>query len=216
MHHISFSSGNSSFNYTTPVQEAQNRASAPANSPPPATPTSIAQASGGQQRPVAMPSMQARLLRLRQAVDAQRQDINTQAGPSNNPHLNALNHLEQRDFEPAAGGIEIPFTPNSLLGGGRSKRVDADASSSRGNMRVCPPGAGIGLEDAIAAQKVQINRLQQRVFNIETGREVLPNGTDLAEALNQARRMVRLASEELESLESRMEAFDSEYRRING
>ncbi len=112
MNRISTSSVNSSFNYTAPTEEAQNRfASAPDNSPLVATTTSIAQASEGLQRPGATLSMQAQRLRqlmgspseqcrrdtmLAKAFDAQRLNINTQAGPSNSPHLNALNTLQQR------------------------------------------------------------------------------------------------------------------------
>ncbi|KPC30060.1 Type III effector HopK1 [Pseudomonas syringae pv. cilantro] len=145
MNRISTSSVNSSFNYTAPTEEAQNRfASAPDNSPLVATTTSIAQASEGLQRPGATLSMQAQRLRqlmgspseqcrrdtmLAKAFDAQRLNINTQAGPSNSPHLNALNTLQQRHFKPAAGGLEIPVTSNSLLGGGR--QVYQIGSSSR-------------------------------------------------------------------------------------
>jgi len=203
MHHISFSSGSSNFNYPTPVQEAQNRfASAPANSPPPATTTSIAQASEGQQRPVAMPSMQARLLRLRQAVDAQREDINTQAGPSNNPHLNALNHLEQRDFEPAAGGIEIPFTPNSLLGGGGSKRVDTRGTTSR-HVQVCLPGV---IEERIEETREGIRAQQEVLDNLGQN---WANATDQGERSNIFQQM-RQAQQHLNQLNSRLEALVNE------
>ena len=158
MHQISSRSSSSSFNYPAAVQKEKSRfASAPANSPPPATTTSNAQASEGLQRPVAMPSRQTQLLRqlevspshpsrqegmrhsattssptfssaeldtmLAKAVDAQRLDIITQAAPSNSLHLKALNNLQQRRFKPAVGGMEIPFTPNSLLGGGRGQQT---------------------------------------------------------------------------------------------
>jgi len=218
MHHISFSSGSSSFNYPTRVQEAQNRfASAPANSPPPATTTSIAQASEGLQRPVTMPSMQAQLLRqlevkpshqarqegvrhsattssptfssaeldtmLAKAVDAQRLDIITQAGPSNSPHLNALNKLQQRRFKPAAGGIEIPFTPHSLLGGGGSKRIDTRGTSSR-DVRVCDAGV---IEERKERIGEQISNLQQQNENLLQNWQNAANQTERSRIYQQMR-----------------------------
>lgn len=81
MRDIAFRSDSSSFSYATPVQEAQNRfASATANSPPPATTTSIAQAPGALQRPVAMSSMQVQLLRQ------------LEAGPSNQSRQEGVRH----------------------------------------------------------------------------------------------------------------------------
>lgn len=64
MNRISTSSVNSSFNYTTPAEEAPNHfASSPANSSPHATTTAINQASEGLQKPGARLSMQAQRLR---------------------------------------------------------------------------------------------------------------------------------------------------------
>jgi len=234
MHHISFSSGSSSFNYPTRVQEAQNRfASAPANSPPPATTTSIAQASEGLQRPVTMPSMQAQLLRqlevkpshqsrqegvrhsattssptfssaeldtmLAKAVDAQRLDIITQAGPSNSPHLNALNKLQQRRFKPAAGGIEIPFTPNSLLGGGGSKRVDTRGTSSR-QVQVCEAGV---IEERKERIREQI-RNQEQV--LQTRLQNWSNATDQTERSR--------IFQEMRQIQQRVERLNRELREL--
>ncbi|HEX7634522.1 MAG TPA: hypothetical protein VF427_04475 [Noviherbaspirillum sp.] len=104
---------------------------------------------------------------LAKAVDAQRLDIITQAGSSNSLHLKALNKLQQRNFRPAAGGIEIPFTPYSLLGGSGSKR------------RVTPP-----TEASIAALEAEVNNKKQILNNIiDSAREVDSDDEDEIERL---------------------------------
>ncbi|KOP53052.1 type III effector AvrRps4 [Pseudomonas coronafaciens pv. porri] len=219
MNRISISSVNSSLNYTAPAEEAPNRfASGPANSSLPAT-TPIDQASEGLQKPGARLSMQAQRLRqlsespankyrqnimLAKSFDAQRLEINTQAGPSNSPHLNALNKLQQRNFKPAAGGLEIPVTPNSLLGGG--KRVSQIGSSSR-DIKVCPRGAGAALRDQIEDKQQLIND-----FNNEL-QEAIDEGNPNLIAHNTEQ--LRQARADLVELQRRFAILAHEDRRIN-
>ncbi|MCF5806274.1 XopO/AvrRps4 family type III secretion system effector [Pseudomonas tremae] len=219
MNRISINSVSSSFNYTPPAEEAPNRfASGPANSSPPAT-TSIDQASEGLQKPGARLSMQAQRLRqlsespankyrqntmLVKSFDAQRLDINTQAGPSNSRHLNALNKLQQRNFKPAAGGLEIPVTPNSLLGGG--KRVSQLGSSSR-DIKVCPRGAGAALREQIGDKQELINTF------IEELQEAIDEANPALIAHNTEQ--LRQARADLAELQNRFAILATEHNRIN-
>ncbi|WP_243787542.1 XopO/AvrRps4 family type III secretion system effector [Pseudomonas amygdali] len=220
MNRISTSSVNSSSSYSAPAEEAQNRvSSAPTNSSPPGTTTAVAQASEGQKKPGAVLSMQAQRLRqlcesssyqyrqnalLAKSFDAQRLDINTQAGPSNSPHLNALNKLQQRDFKPAAGGLEIPFTPKSLLGGG--KRVYQIGSSSR-DVQVCSRGAGAALRQEIEDKQLMVNNLTDELQDaIDEG-----NPAEIANTSQQ----LRQARSDLAELQRRFAVLGNEDRRIN-
>ncbi|WP_057403176.1 XopO/AvrRps4 family type III secretion system effector [Pseudomonas amygdali] len=220
MNRISTSSVNSSFNYTTPAEEAPNHfAPSPANSSPHATTTAINQASEGLQKPGARLSMQAQRLRqlgerpahqdrqntiLVKAFDAQRLDINTHAGPSNSPHLNALNQLQQRNFKPAVGGLEIPVTPNSLLGGG--KRVSHLGSSSR-DIQVCPRGAAAELRQEIQDKQTFVNDLTEE---LEDATEEA-NPDEIANTTQQ----LRQARTDLVELQRRLMMLAHEDRRIN-
>ncbi|MCS4509501.1 XopO/AvrRps4 family type III secretion system effector [Xylophilus ampelinus] len=91
------------------------------------------------------------------AFEAQRKDISMQPGTSNSPYLTALDTLQQRDFKPAPGGLEIPFTPNSLLGGG--KRTSQLGSSSQ-NV-VVTDNALKELQEAIDDKNFLIDELRQ-------------------------------------------------------
>ncbi|MFE8645454.1 hypothetical protein ACFX58_10260 [Sphingomonas sp. NCPPB 2930] len=114
------------------------------------------------------------------AFEAQRLDISAQAGPSDNPHLTALDVLQKRDFKPAPGGVEIPFTTNSLLGGG--KRVYTHGASSH-DVQLVHAGAEPGLREAIEDKQLLIQDLIQDLEDeSEEGQRALT-----IEALNQAR-----------------------------
>lgn len=137
------------------------------------------------------------------AFEAHRQEISKQAGPSNNPHLNALDKLQQRHFKPAPGGVEIPFTPNSLLGGG--KRVNTIGSSSR-DVRVVA-AAEVAQQ---LTERIQDTRLLIQNLTADLQAEVDdPGQRELtAQALVEARR-------DLDTYARQYAVFQNESRSIN-
>lgn len=136
------------------------------------------------------------------AFDAQRHDINTQAGPSNNRHLSALDKLQKRDFKPAVGGLEIPSTPHSLLGGG-GKRVYQMGEASR-HVTVVPIGNRDELEEKITDKRIAIQVLTQE---LATETDPVERGLT-AQTLQTART-------ELAELMARAAVLRNEHRRIN-
>jgi type III effector protein AvrRps4 len=136
------------------------------------------------------------------AFAAQRHEINSQPGPSNNRQLNALDKLQNRDFKPAVGGLEIPLTPHSLLGGG--KRVYQRGETSR-DVRVVPRGVAEDLRQKIDDKRELITRLATDLQDeTDPGQMALTT-----EAL-------RTARVEFAELIARAQVLGNEDRRVNG
>ncbi|WP_425479218.1 hypothetical protein [Xanthomonas bromi] len=122
-----------------------------------------------------------------------------QPGPSKNPHLTALDKLQERNFEPAPGGVKIPLTPNSLPGGG-GKRVQVVGTSSR-DVQVVTAGIAPALQEAIDDKKIFIQNLRQE---LQEAREesnpttIAHNAQALDQALADLRSMMGQAAVHLE------------------
>ncbi|SDK38019.1 type III effector protein AvrRps4 [Paracidovorax citrulli] len=142
--------------------------------------------------------------RRSEAFKAQRQAIAMQPGPSNHPHLIALDKLEARGFEPAAGGIKIPLTPNSLPGGG--KRVQTVGTSSR-DVHVVPAGIAPQLREAIQDKQLMIQTLTQELAQAEE------EGNPAEIAQNQ--RLLAQARQDLAGYMRQAAVYGEESRRIN-
>ncbi|WP_372178124.1 XopO/AvrRps4 family type III secretion system effector [Xanthomonas axonopodis pv. phyllanthi] len=141
---------------------------------------------------------------LAETFKAQRQAIYTQPGPSNNPHLTALDKLQERDFEPAPGGLKIPFSPNSLPGGG--KRVSLAGTSSR-DVHVVPAGIRSELRESIVDKQTLIGTLTQEL------QEARDQGNPALIAQNE--RLLEQARADLRSLMEQARVYGQEHRRIN-
>ncbi|QUP55486.1 type III effector [Ralstonia syzygii] len=116
--------------------------------------------------------------------------------------MSALDKLQQRNFKPALGGLEIPFTPNSLLGGG--KRVSQLGSSSR-DVGVVASGAAAELREEIEDKRLLIQNLTEELQGeTDTGQRALTT-----ETLSSARA-------DLAQLVERLRVLADEHRRING
>ncbi|MGV7165681.1 XopO/AvrRps4 family type III secretion system effector [Xanthomonas axonopodis pv. cajani] len=141
---------------------------------------------------------------LTETFKAQRQAIYTQPGPSNNPHLTALDKLQERDFEPAPGGLKIPFSPNSLPGGG--KRVSSAGTSSR-DAHVVNAGIRSELRESIVDKQTFIGTLEQDL------QEARDQGNPALIAQNE--RLLEQARADLRSLRQQAMVYAEEHRRIN-
>ncbi|MFC3657166.1 type III effector AvrRps4 [Xanthomonas hyacinthi] len=215
MRNISFSSASAGFNNSASVHESKSRIAAaaddaalPAPEIPPAEvrglPAARSSARAPQRGQVATRSSAKspeHACRAR-AFDAQRVDINTQAGPSNNPHLSAIDKLQQRGFKPAPGGLQIPFTRNALLGG-TGKRVYQFGSSSR-HVNVVPAGNIAKLTDEIRKKEQLIIELTEDIEN--------PNDDAQLQAATENRDKV---NEELFELRRREVVLTNENLRLN-
>ncbi|MBV6793134.1 hypothetical protein KWH42_06740 [Xanthomonas campestris pv. daturae] len=142
--------------------------------------------------------------RRTEAFKAQRQAISMQPGPSNNPHLTALDKLQERDFEPALGGVKIPLTLNSLPGGG--KRVQVAGTSSQ-DVHVVPAGIRSELQEAITDKQLFIQTLRQDL------QEARNQGNPALIAQNE--RLLEQANADLRSLLGQVAVYGEESRRIN-
>ncbi|XUP37829.1 hypothetical protein WAE31_10255 (plasmid) [Xanthomonas axonopodis pv. vasculorum] len=119
-------------------------------------------------------------------------------------HLTALDKLQERDFEPALGGVKIPLTPNSLPGGG--KRVTVAGTSSR-DVHVVPAGIRSDLSESIVDKQAIIQTLRR---DLQEARNL---GNPALIAQNE-----RLLQQELADLRSMLQqvaVYGQEHRRIN-
>jgi len=126
-----------------------------------------------------------------------------QPGPSKNPHLIALDKLQERDFEPATGGVKIPLGPNSLPGGG--KRVQVVGTSSR-DIHVVPAGILPELRDQIVDKQEFIRVISEELQQARNER----NPTMIA----QNQQLLEQATSELMTLLERAAAYGEQSRRI--
>ena len=215
MRNISSSPVTTSFNHCEPAQASHSAAPAatvahtPARKAPSPGLEGLPSARRNEQAPHPQQGGAGSLERERRAkaFEAQRHDINTQAGPSNNPHLTALDKLQKRGFKPAVGGLEIPLTPHSPLGGG--KRVYQRGETSR-DVRVVPRGVAADLQRRISDKREMI---QNFIDELEELNEA--NDPDNAAEIATTRELLAAARVELAELIARGQVLANENRRIN-
>lgn len=126
---------------------------------------------------------------MSQSFAGQRWELSLQPSSSKDLRLTALNKLEQRNFQPAPGGLEIPLTGKAM--GGMRRRTNAPVTPDVASTL----GAEVhALREAIADKLQFINDLRQDLLDENDN----PGQAELT------RKAIEQATQEKNQLENRL------------